>query len=213
MRWGLIVTAGLVAAGVWYFGRGGDHVSAETRKFETAIVQGLDREIAAGYLCLRAGPFPVDTRDRWRLQCDRCEDLNAAGLVERTAGPDATPDKPQWIYELTELGKSVYTTEEDSVSGDRSPRFCFGRAKVRRLVSSQPPFTMGGQKAIGLTYEMEAIDPHPFLFDPKAQPLKMPTPGREVPKVFPPVTTTVMLTPWGSYLGTDPSFKYGAAAR
>lgn len=206
-----IAAAVAAGIGIWiWFKQPGDPVSADARKHQGAILHGLDREISSRLMCIHEGPFPFDTAERGRLPCQRCEDLKAAGLLTRSESPNATPERVAWRYELTELGKALYTEEQDPVSGDRAPRLCLARTKVHHLASAQPAFTIGGRMAIGVDYVAEALDPHPLAFDPAARPLELPVPARGVPALLPPVRTTVMLTPWGEFSETDPTFRYGS---
>lgn len=205
-------TAALGAAAWYWLSQPGDPVSADAKQYLQAITQGLDRELSSQRMCLHEGPFPLDTSAR-HLPCLRCEDLHAAGLLDRTPSPNTTAEQPQWQYDLTDLGRQLYTTDEDPVSGDRSPRLCLARTKVHHVVAAQPALRLGGNIAIGLDYVAELIDPHPFTFDPRSQPLDLPVPTQQTPALLPPERTTVMLTPWGSFLETDASFRYGKHAK
>ena len=208
LKFAVVAAAGI---GIWvWLKQPGDPVSADARKHQGAIVHGLDREISSQLMCIHEGPFPFDTSARGRLPCQRCEDLKAAGLLTRSESPEATPERVAWRYELTDLGKALYTQEQDPVSGDRAPRLCLARTKVHHLASAQPALNISGRMAIGVDYVAEAVDPHPLAFDPAAQPLKLPVPARGVPALLPPVRTTMMLTPWGEFSETDPTFRYGS---
>lgn len=186
-----------------------DPVSADARKRLSAITQGLDRDVASHFLCIHEGPFPHDTGRRG-LPCRRCEDLAGAGFLERTPAPESTAERPRWIYNLTPQADGIYIDTEDPVSGNRAPRFCFGRAKVHHLAAAQSAIHVGGNTAIGVEYVLEAVDAHPSLFTPAAASLGLPKPVGDNPKLFAPQRTTVMFSIDGRYIESDPSFRYGS---
>lgn len=209
MSWGKLALLAAVAAGGWFLlARTSDPVSSDAKAHMSAILAGLDREFASRHLCIREGPFPHDTGGRG-LGCRRCEDLASAGLLERTEAPESTDERPRWIYDLTHKADGVYTTDEDPVSGDKAPRFCFGRTKVHHIAAAQPHMLINGDYAIVVEYVIEAIDPHPLVFSPEGAALGLPKPVGDNPKLFAPQVTTVMfLTNW-EYSYSDPGFRYG----
>jgi hypothetical protein len=210
VSWGKLVLLGAVAAGAWFaFTWKADPVSSDAKAHMSAITEGLDRELVSRYLCIREGPFPHDTGDRG-LECRRCEDLAAAGLLERTEAPESTDERPRWIYDLTPKADGVFTEDEDPVSGDKSPRFCFGRTRVHHIAAAQPSMLISGNYAIGVEYVIEAIDPHPLVFDAEGAVLGLPKPVGDNPKLFPPLVTTVMFATNWEYSYSDSSFRYGS---
>jgi hypothetical protein len=204
-----LVASIVAGGGLYLFTRPGDPVSADAKQRMAAITEGLDREIVANLLCIEGGPFPYDTR-RGGIECLRCEDLAAAGLLERQEGPDSSEERPYWIYDLTERGMELYTTDEDPVSGERSPRFCLGGARVHHLAAAQGGLLLSGTLHIGVEYVAEAVDPDPLLFEPEGEALGLPVPHGEDPKLFDPVVTTVKFAPGDLYIESDASFRYGS---
>jgi hypothetical protein len=211
MRWLALAALPGLAFGAWIlYEKTGDPVSSDARERIELIKAGLDREIGAGLLCVRAGPFPFDVRADF-IGCERCEDLEAAGLVERHAAEGSSEENPHWIYDLTDQAEGVYSAEDDPVTGNKGPRFCFGHARVHHLVAAQPALHMGGTMFIGVEYVLEAVDPHPLLFDPQIEPLGLEVPAGEGAKLFKPVVTTLRFTPDGKqYLESDSGFRYGS---
>jgi hypothetical protein len=206
----LIVVALLLAGGWFLLQRTGDPVSSDAKARMALIKDGLDRDVGARFLCIQAGPFPHDSRDRG-IGCQRCNDLEAAGLLERSAAPDSTEERPHWIYTLTAKADGVYTTDEDPVTGNRGARFCLGRARVHHIVAGQPALHAFGNMSIGVEYVLEAVDPHPLLFDPASGPLGLQVPTGNSPKLFKPMVTTIHFTADGAkYLEQDASFRYGS---
>lgn len=185
-------------------------ISAGAAEHMDEIVAGLNGGGGSQVACLREGPFPVDTGGRQRPSCRRCEDLAAAGLLTREQVGDPKSGSSHYIYDLTPFGRSVYTTEEDPVSHDRYPRFCFGSTRVYKVVAAQSPLHIGGQIVIGVEYVVEVVDPHPFLFDPKSRVLNLPLPKRGTPALYAPARTTVLLSAHGQFLYADPSYRYGS---
>jgi len=210
MGWRTFAAIGVLAVGGWFlFHRTSDPVSSDAKERMTLITEGLDREVGANYLCISAGPFPFDSAGRG-IGCQRCNDLEAAGLLERRESADSSEERPHWIYELTSKAGGVYTTEEDPVTGGTGPRFCFGRARVHHLAAAQPALHAFGNMMIGVEYVLEAVDPRPLLFDPASAPLGLEVPTGVNPKLFKPVVTTIRFTADGhKYLESDPGFRYG----
>jgi hypothetical protein len=200
------VTAAAVVSGCFLF-MNADPVSGDAKRHMSVIQDGLDRDVGRMALCVQSGPFPHDDH---RGSCFRCGDLEAAGLLERSEGAQHSEARPHWIYALTAKGKQVYTEDEDTATGVRGPRFCFGRARLHHLVAAQSALNAFGAKRIGVEYVMEAVDPHPLLSDPAIAPLKLPRPTGDNPKLFAPQITTVTLSAdGGTYIESDPSFRYG----
>lgn len=208
------------------------HVTQNLEKIKAALNQSVEYR-----LCIYEGSFPFSSRrgrprhyggpDR---QCDRCEDLYAAGLLTKSI-EEYVPDvmeptgegnyqynppnmkKFDVQYELTDFGRSVYNEGGGDLARmpDR-PRFCFGKPKLQKITSTQAPMMMGTQVAIGIQYIIEVENPHPFLFDPANKPLglKLPKQGKVV--LYPPENTTVMIYP-GGHIELDSSVSYGPYVR
>jgi hypothetical protein len=210
MRWIALIAVIALGYGGWtLYKKNLDPVSSDAKSRMALIKDGLDREIGATLVCVRSGPFPYDSNHRG-LPCQRCEDLEAAGLLERKDAADTTEERPHWSWELTSKGEEVYTTEDDAVTGVKGPRFCFGRAKVHHLAAAQPALQTGGVMFIGVEYVFEAVDPHPLLSDPSLAPLGLPIPTGDNPKLFKPAITTLRFSADGqTYLESDPSMRYG----
>ena len=208
-RLAVAVLPGIALAAWIVYEMNGDSVSGAAQERIGLIKAGLDREIGRDFLCVHNGPFPFDTRSN-RIGCDRCEDLEAAGLVERQAAEDSSEERPHWIYDLTDKAEGLYTTEDDPVTGNRGPRFCFGHARVHHLTAAQPALHTGGVMLIGVEYVLEAVDPHPLLFDPQVNALGLEVPTGDNPKLFKPLITTLRFTADGKqYLESDAGFRYG----
>jgi hypothetical protein len=210
LSWGKLFVVAAVIAGVSFvFTRTSDPVSSDAKAHLPAIMGGLDREFATRHLCIREGPFPHAT-GVGGPECRRCEDLASAGLLERGEAPDSTQQRRRWIYQLTPKADGIYTTDEDPFSGDKSPRFCFGRTRVHHIAAAQPSMLIGYNHAIGVEYVIEAIDPHPLVFSPEGAVLGLPKPVGDNPKLFAPQVTTVMFHSYWEYSYSDSGLRYGS---
>lgn len=164
-----------------------------------------------------SGPFaPLDETDVYRPRCDRCDDLEEAGLLrkglfEKRAYDGTSTEEAR--FELTDLGKSAYSEEIrpsaliPSVSVVNW-KFCFGKTTVAKIVEALPPMNFHGSIAVGVKYIAQVEDPSPFLFDPRSKPLRLAIPKRGNPALYPPRVTSVLFYPNGK-VEVEDRLRYG----
>ncbi len=131
--------------------------------------------------CLRVDDsFPYDSR--WdRQQCSTCEALEQAGLLTREFTEESDESgNVRYVtrYELSQLGQAVH--QPGSGDYNDASRFCFGEARLHEIKGIR---RMMGPGAIvfGVRYEIEIVNPHPFLYDPRAEALGLKRPGEGTP--------------------------------
>ena len=128
MGWRAFAVIVLVAVGGWLLFDTPAIQSAATprsawRSSRTGWIARSERLSCASVAAL----FHTHSRDHG-IGCLRCNDLEAAGLLERKDDPDSTEEHPHWTYELTAKADGTSdTAEDDAVTGTKGPRFCFGR--------------------------------------------------------------------------------------
>lgn len=145
-------------------------------------------------VCVYEGPFPYSTRDERRsFGCNRCEDLYQAGLVTKSVSSyeEFGREKFDARFELTALGRSVYAEDINHLGKRVNARFCFGRTALHKIVEVLPPMNLGGATLVGVKYVAEVLEPHPFLFDPQSEPLRLAVPQRGERLLYPPRVTTL----------------------
>lgn len=163
-----------------------------------------------------SGPFALDDDPKiYRPECNRCDDLVEAGLLTKSVSE--TTDRFGIAtfsarFTLTEFGKSVYIEE---LKPGRSLdyllvnwKFCFGKTTLYKIEETLAPASFGGDVVVGVKYIAQVIDPHPFLFDPRSRPLRLPVPSNTTPALFPPRVTTIVFHASGG-VDIDDSVKYG----
>jgi len=197
------------------------YVTARLPQFERALNDALMAEAPA---CVRdghllntrefaaRGPFDA-AANVYRPRCDRCDDLAAAGLLNKIV--EDSLDRGGNVttrYELTTLGRSVYSEELRPLQGGAGTyvtwRFCFGTAALHEITEALAPLALGGNMYVGVEYVPRIVDPHPFLFDPKSRPLRLAVPTNTDPALLPPRVTTLAIHPDNS-VHMDGSMRYG----
>lgn len=168
------------------------------------------------------------------IPCNRCEDLRAAGLLKKWTGElrDENGDKRVAVqYELTEEGRALYHADirdygvsgsaqphcrlGDTMTGktpayERKPGLCFAKQmKFYKVEARLKPMQFGGNSVQGFKYVAQAVEPQPFIFDPRAKALLPMVPARGTPALYPPVTTALVLYPGGKDGELDGSIRYG----
>jgi hypothetical protein len=183
--------------------------SSADKQIETAK-QILAKEIASSDIaCMRETfTFPFSTREGGQ-RCDRCEDLYQAGLLTKTVEEYQKHDQTAYDtrFELTNLGASVYEERVYAASGSKVGKICFGKAALYRIDEMLPPLNLGGETRYGVTFTLELLNPHPFIFDPRSKALNVEAPTPGTPALYPPRITTISIAAGGGYV--DDSFRYG----
>lgn len=168
--------------------------------------------------------------------CKDCEKLVQDGLLSRTDYDGTTDGRTRTFarYELTNLGQSTYREEIRNLdvlsptgsgatgnaasspaidSDDSIPGFCFAdKVVLHEVVDALPPMGMGASRFISVKYTVEAVNPSPFLFDPRLKLLNLQAPKQGTPALYPPQITTLRtsLRFDPSNPGElDPTFRYG----
>lgn len=169
--------------------------------------------------CVKAGPFPYEsgvTRIRDPISgytvagsCERCADLQRAGLVEMAWQEYGSQQK---LYRLTEEGKKVY--KEDMRPNGRGlpePGFCFAEKVVlKQIVEALPPMQDGSSKMYGVKYMAEVVSPHPVLLNfAQNAALGMKMPLGASPALYGPEITTVRFYAGSEEVEVDPGTRYG----
>ena len=182
-------------------------------------------------LCVPAGPFPLDTRNKAR-SCDRCADLVSAGLLTQESIQEG--ERTYTVLKLTAAGRPFYTEDADpevlAIVKKRlveqgkanqqpdakrlaSPRFCFGKKRFHHLEDALSPLNgSDGTRYLSAKVVAEAKDLDPIVWDPKLADLKLeppppPEPGK--PALYKAEVITLHLMPDGKSAEID-SVRYGA---
>jgi hypothetical protein len=171
------------------------------------------------------------------IRCNRCEDLVQAGLLNKSTGTmldESGLEKTTVRYELTTDGVLLYHHDINNYDalgsgqpvcrpGERMtgktpeneyrPGLCFAKRKVfHAVVDRLKPINFGGNKAMSFKYVAAAVEPEPFLFDPRAKALLPSVPGKPEngqPALYPPVLTSLVVYPGGQDGDLDGGLRYG----
>jgi hypothetical protein len=163
------------------------------------IVAAIEEHVANfNPACLRvADSFPYDSR-RDRQQCQACETLEQAGLLTRVfAEENDAAGNVRYVtrYELSQLGEAVY--RPGSGGYNDASRFCFGEARLHEIKGIRR--VMGpGAYVFGVRYQIEIVNPHPFLYDPRAEALGLKRPSEGTPALLPAQDAQFTQIPGGS---------------
>jgi hypothetical protein len=163
-----------------------------------ALIEKTYRDQDSEPLCIYAGPFPLELRNKFK-RCDHCEDLVAAGLLTKE-----TVEEDKFSFErfdLTESGSAHYEEEADpellarvkrrlEARGEKrepdadalaNPRLCFGKERFHHIAEALGPFHLGADTYVSVKVVAEVKDPSPLLWDPKLAPLKLTIPPKPKP--------------------------------
>lgn len=168
------------------------------------------------------------------IRCNRCEDLLQAGLLSKTQGSQIDAEGVQRTtvrYELTAEGRALYHEDIDDYSVStseqpfcqagavmtgktpdttRKPGLCFAKAMVFHSVEERlAPAQFGADKVQSFKLVAQAVDPQPFIFDPRAKALLKTVPQPGNPALYPSVLTTLVLAPGGNDGYLDGGIRYG----
>nr|WP_147309684.1 hypothetical protein [Cupriavidus taiwanensis] len=133
----------------------GSKTDANEKNFRAAMVSYLD---ANGTLCLNVGNWPVDvTRD----SSAGMEALAAAGIVSASDVELPHPIHSGTFtgrrYVVTEAGKKYYRDLSrpgwQPDGGKKEGSLCYGKVAVEKIVTVGSPWTLGGNKVAGVTYQ------------------------------------------------------------
>jgi hypothetical protein len=198
-------------------------VTSKMDKIKGALNQMLEQTDGA---CLRGepylipkdadvtGPFSGAERPYLPKTCDRCDDLAAAGLLDKTVTEknDGGATRFATTFRLTNLGRSVYSENVRSSADDRLKvgewKFCFGKTQLHHIDEALPSMMLGGNTYVGVKYTSEVVNPNPFLFDPKSRPLRLKVPSKGPPALNEPRVTSIVFYPDGKAEVED-GFRYG----
>jgi len=176
--------------------------------------------------CLRGDPYliPKDAEVTGQFTgadekylpktCDRCDDLATAGLLDKTVteNSDAGSTRFATKFRLTKLGRSVYSekvrSSRDSNLKVVEWKFCFGKTQLHHIDEALPSMMLSGNTYVGVKFTSEVVNPNPFLFDPKAKPLRLKAPSKGPPALNEPRVTSIVFYPGGK-AEVDDSFRYG----
>lgn len=180
-------------------------------------------------LCVEAGPFPFEAGRGGN--CDRCQELAAAGLLTR--GTTATG---RVSYDLTALGKPLYrlapdpeflelvrTRFETNRPGEKMPpastwnrpRMCFGRTRFHSIAAALPPMDDGGVFYHSIKLVAVAEDTSGLLFDPRIANLGLKLPPRPEPgqpALYPPTIVTYEIVRMTKEYTVNDGVRYGSWA-
>lgn len=161
------------------------------------------------------GPFTGADAGYLPRTCDRCDDLTAAGLLDKTvteSSDDRTGTQFTARFRLTPFGREVYSEDirpsRDSKLTVVQWKFCFGETRLYRVDETLPPVQFGGNTYVGVKYTSEVVNPLPFLFDPKSSPLRLDVPSEGSPALNAPRVTSIVFYPEGD-AEVDDAFRYG----
>lgn len=219
-----LVTAAIAALALWAVIRiANDPLSGYAKRHMEAIVEALNQDLGqSNPACVYDVSFPRTVRTEnesgyhsgmrdYRFKCIHCDELQEAGLIKTyaTEMPRDGSAPTAYRYDLTDAGRTVYTEEREPLSGIGGPRFCFGTARVDKVVEALPEMPFGSAIAVSVKYTVRILEPHPFLFAPESASLGLPSlaPGTTgLPK---PILTTLVLSPNGTVNYIDRSIRYG----
>jgi hypothetical protein len=183
----LAVLCVLLAVLVWLMlGRSAlDDRIAERMPAVTALIE---QSVALGpHVCVLTELFPWDSGAAAGAQCRSCSALLAAGLLVRREIPKPTPRSPaRAVYDLSDLGRAIYSVAPEPITERRDPRFCFGRARLERIIATEAVSEPSERDCVRVQYELRLDDPHPVRFDPNSAPLGLIPPTAGPPYRFAP---------------------------
>lgn len=170
-------------------------VSNYAKRHEKTIVEALNEEIGRNSpVCVyNKVSFPLivtsENRhdaygtnglihiDKLQSECKSCDQLVDAGVIKIAAMEmSADSGKPSsFRYDLTSLGRATYIEKKTRIHSLSNPRFCFGTARVDKIVEALPAVPNSIGYAVSVKYTIKILDPHPFLFKPESANLGFPT--------------------------------------
>jgi len=177
-------------------------------------------------LCIEAGPFPFEAGRGGN--CDRCQELAAAGLLVRGTSPTG-----RVTYALSAEGKPLYRLAPDPeflemvaarfaknrpgekmppASTWNRPRLCFGRTRFHSIAAALPPMDDGSVFYHSIKLVAEAEDTSGLLFDPRIAGLGLELPPRPAPgqpALYPPRIVTFQIVRMTKEYVVDDSVRYG----
>ena len=177
-------------------------------------------------LCIEAGPFPFEAGRGGN--CDRCQELAAAGLLVRGTTPTG-----RVRYDLSAEGKPLYRLAPDpefmDVVGRRfaqnrpgeklpppstwnRPRVCFGKTRFHAIAAALPPMDDGGVYYHSIKLVAVAEDTSGLLFDPRIANLGLKLPPRPAPgqpALYAPEVTTFQVVRMTREYVVDDGIRYG----
>lgn len=168
-------------------------------KIRSAVAESLRRPDPA---CLQTVHFPYDS-SRAYGPCDMCEALVDAGLLTRSVTASEDGRKIVAVrFELTPLGRPLYTTSLQDGHRDEIPGFCFGRTVLHRVDLKAPPRVVS-DPVIEVRYVARIENPHPVLYEPSARALRLPELKRSQHEL-PPQRTCAWLDSKGAFEELSP---------
>lgn len=177
-------------------------------------------------LCIEAGPFPFEAGRGGN--CDRCQELAAAGLLVRGTGATG-----RVTYDLSAVGKPLYRLAPDPEFIDlvrarfeknrpgekmppaatwNRPRMCFGRTRFHAIAAALPPMDNGGSYYHSIKLVAAAEDTSGLLFDPRVANLGLKLPPRPAPgqpAVYAPEIVTYEVVKMTREYVVDSGTRYG----
>ncbi|WP_320151110.1 hypothetical protein [uncultured Tolumonas sp.] len=186
-------------------------VSADAQNYMPQISKGVN-QVWGGPICIAAGPFPIEITPTTNFisGCLNCGKLFKAGMLEKTYPHDFN-DPHDYVINITDLGLNFYTnaipgrTPDNELSG-----FCFGDAKLDKVVAALPMEQFMGQSAISIKFKMKVENPDPFLLLPESKELGYPyLPLKALDGTSDHVETTTVKLKNNEFLELDSSLRYG----
>jgi hypothetical protein len=174
-----------------------DERIAERMPVVTALIE---QSVALGpHACVLTELFPWDSGAAASAQCRNCTALLAAGLLIRREIPKPTPRSPaRAVYDLSDLGRVIYSVAPEPITERRDPRFCFGRARLERIIATEAVTEPSERDCVRVHYELRLDDPHPVRFDPTSAPLGLIPPTAGPPYRFAPERALICFAADGS---------------
>ena len=187
-----------------------DPVSDDAQYYMPEITKGVNA-ILGGPMCIIAGPFPIAITPQTRSisGCLSCERLFKTGMIEKSY-PHNYNDPNDHIIQLSSLGVNYYT---ESVSG-RDPNnemsgFCFGDAKLNKVVAALPMQQFMNQSAISIKYTMKVDNPADFLLLPESRELGYPYLPLKSGGTSDQISTTTIMLHNNKFSEINDSLRYG----
>lgn len=153
----------------------GNPKEASEKNFEVAIQAFLDKGFPA---CLIVDKFPTDPNG-WDLGGKRAiyAEMEKMGLLTKTEEmkKQFKWSKPtlQTSYDLSAEGKKYYTVADEKIKGKQSG-FCFGKAKVEKIIDFSEPSEMMGNKMSRVNYTFSVTDLPDWIKKPEITKLSEP---------------------------------------
>lgn len=226
LRYLIGAIAVLALWGIFHFTS--DPVSGFARQHKDAIVEALNEDLGrSNPACVYDISFPRNLKIEasrghrgqnsvaelaaFQFRCRYCEELIEAGLIKRyvTEMPRDSSGSMVYRYDLTASGLTVYTEEREPLSGQRSPRFCFGTARVDEIVAALDEISIGTAFAVSVKYTVKILDPSSFLFTPESAKLGLPTLSQGATSLPKPRRTTLVFSPDGTVNYIEAGIRYG----